>query len=106
MLCARKIGDPVTIQLDHFADASEKGYGAIAYLRFVNSDQRCHCSFVVRNSRPAPIRFVSIPRLGLCAAVVSMKRDRMIDAEIDLPIQETIYWTDSMSELKYNIYTE
>jgi hypothetical protein len=52
-------------------------------------------------SRLASIKFVSIPRLELCAAVVSVKLDRMIHAEIDLPIQETIYWTDSTSVLKY-----
>ena len=96
-----EFGDPVCIQLHHFADASEIGFGSSAYLRFINAKGDIYCSFVMGKSRLAPLKFVSIPRLELSAAVVAVKLDRMIHAEIDLPIHETIYWTDSTSVLKY-----
>jgi len=58
---------PGSIQLHIFADA---GYGAVAYLR---SKDGVETSFVMAKSRVAPLRFLTIPRLELCAAVMAVK---------------------------------
>lgn len=44
---------------------------------------------------------VTIPRLELTAATVAVRVDNMIKKELDMPIDKTIFWTDSMSVLKY-----
>ena len=48
----------------------------------------------------APLREISIPRLELTAAVVSVKLRAIIREEIDLPVQRVYFWTDSTSVLK------
>ncbi|XP_068713019.1 uncharacterized protein [Montipora foliosa] len=49
----------------------------------------------------APVKFTSIPRLELQAAVLATRLNRMLREEIDLCIQDTKYWTDSEIVLHY-----
>ena len=90
-----------SIQLHHFCDASEIGYGTVSYLRLENDDGDKHCAFVMSKSRVAPMKQVTIPRLELTAATVAVRVNNMIMKELDMPIDKTFYWTDSMSVLKY-----
>ncbi len=46
----------VSTQLHTFADASQRGYGAVTYLRFEDSKGNIHCSFVIAKSRVAPLK--------------------------------------------------
>jgi len=88
-------------QLHYFSDASQLAYGAVSYLRMVNAQGDVHCSFVMGKSRLAPLKPVTIPRMELSAAVLSTRLDRIIRDEIELPIQEAVYWTDSTCVLRY-----
>ena len=87
-------------QLHLFSDASRQGYSAAAYFRVKDVDGRVHCSFIMGKARLAPIREISIPRLELTAAVISVKLSRMIRDELDLTVNKVVYWTDSTSVLK------
>ena len=78
------------VQLHHFSDASQYAYGAASYLRLVDADGNVHCSLVIGKSRLAPLKAITIPRLELSAAVVSVKLDSMIRRELDLPIGEEL----------------
>ena len=51
--------------------------------------------------RNAPVKFTSIPRLELQAAVLSTRINKTLREELDLNIQSTIYWTDSEIVLHY-----
>ena len=55
-------GDVVSRQLHTFSDASQRGYGAVAYLRVVNSSGDVYCSFLIGKSRQTPKKLVTIPR--------------------------------------------
>ena len=94
-------GAVVNVQLHHFSDASEYGYRAASYLRIVNHKGVTHCSFVLGKSRVTPLKVVSIPRLELAAAVVAVKLNCLIRSELEYPIHDTIYWTDSTVVLQY-----
>lgn len=87
-------------QLHLFSDASRQGYAAVGYLRLKDASNQIHCAFVMGKARLAPIREISIPRLELTAAVISVKLSKMIREELDVSIQRVYYWTDSMSVLK------
>ena len=94
-------GEPISNQLHHFSDASESGYGAVSYLRQENSKGDIHCSFLMSNSRITPLKHVTIPRLELSAATVSVRLDKMLRTELTIPIESSVFWTDSTSVLKY-----
>lgn len=63
----------VDCNFHHFSDASEYGYGQVSYLRLVDENGRIHCSFIIGKSRVAPLKYVTIPRLELTTAVLSVK---------------------------------
>ena len=58
--------------LHHFSDASE-GYRQSTYLRLVNVSGKIHCCLLMGKSRVTPKKYVTIPRLELVAAVLSVK---------------------------------
>lgn len=89
------------MQLHIFSDASEIGYGASSYLGVKYPDGTIHCSFVMGKVRNAPVKFTSIPRLELQAAVLSTRINKTLREELDLNIQSTTYWTDSEIVLHY-----
>ena len=88
-------------QLHHFADASQDGYGAVSYLRQVNDTGAIHCSLVMSKSRVAPLKKITISRMELTAATVAVRINHMIHQTLDVPIDETFFWTDSTSKLDY-----
>ena len=88
-------------QLHNFSDASTEGYGAVSYLRFVDVNDKIHCSLVMGKSRVAPMKPMTIPRLELTAATVAVKQHCQIREELDLKIDATIFWTDSTCVLQY-----
>ena len=61
-----------------------------------------HCSFMFAKSRLAALKCVSIPCLELSTATISVRHDRMLKREIEMPISaQSVFWTDSMSMLNY-----
>ncbi|XP_063068882.1 uncharacterized protein LOC134460379 [Engraulis encrasicolus] len=94
-------GDVVQAQLHHFSDASESGYGAVSYLRMQNTQNDVHVAFLMGKARVTPLKTVTIPRLELTAAVLAVRVDLMLKAELRIPLQESVFWTDSTSVLKY-----
>ena len=71
----------------------------------MNDKNEIHLAFVVGRARVEPIREISIPRLELTAAMVSVQLSKMIMEKLDIPVNSTSYWTDFTSVLKY-IYNE
>lgn len=51
----------------HICDASEKAYGAVAYMSFEDDKGRIQVAFVMARSSVAPKKQLSISRLELCA---------------------------------------
>ena len=89
------------LQRHHFSDASQQGYGAASNLRSMDDKGIIHCSFVMGKARTAPLKSITIPRLELSAAVLASRLDKIIRREIDLPIHESMFWTDSTCVMNY-----
>ncbi|XP_062535271.1 uncharacterized protein LOC134204461 [Armigeres subalbatus] len=86
------------VQLHVFVDASEKGYAAVAYLRF-EEDRSVECAFVMAKTRVAPLKYVSIPRLELQGAVIGTRLAKSIGETHRVPVQKRFFWTDSRDVL-------
>ena len=93
-------GEVKEVELHLFSDASRQGYAAVAYLRLKDVTNQVHCAFVMGKARLAPIREISIPRLELTAAVISVRLSKIIREEWDMTIDRVYYWTDSTSVLR------
>ena len=72
----------VSSNLHHFSDASENGYGQVVYMRLVNAIGKIHCSLVIAKSRVPSVKYTSIPRLELAAAVLSKRMSVIIRKEL------------------------
>ena len=71
----------ISMQIHRFADASTYGYGACSYLRLVDHCGSICLSFFMGKSRLAPVKFVSISRLNLTAAVLAARLDKATKRE-------------------------
>lgn len=98
---SRSDHEGATLQLHHFCDASEVGYGNATYLRITYSDGTVECAFVIGKSRNAPIKTVSIPRLELQRALLAARVDLAVRKELSFEFQRVFFWTDSMIALNY-----
>ncbi|XP_042228804.1 uncharacterized protein LOC121870898 [Homarus americanus] len=96
--CAKEI---ISAQLHTFCNASQAAYGAVTYLRLVDSGGSIQCSFVYGWAKLAPLKQLTIPRLELCAAVLAVNADRTIRREMTMTIHESYFWMDSMLVLQY-----
>ena len=60
-----------------------------------------HCNFIMGKARVTPKKFVSIPRLELVAATLSVKMTKFLRKKLNIDcLQETI-WSDSKVVLGY-----
>ena len=87
--------------LHHFADASQFAFGAVSYLRMVDSTDNAYCSFLMGKSRLAYIKSMTVPRLELSAAVLAIQLDETLKSELEIPLHQSVFWTDSTTVLQY-----
>lgn len=52
-------------------------------------------------SRLTLLKQITIPRLEPSAATISIHVDLMLERELDLPIEKTMFWTESTSVIRY-----
>ncbi|XP_053691178.1 uncharacterized protein LOC128739706 [Sabethes cyaneus] len=86
------------VELHTFVDASENGYAVVAYFRF-EYEGRVQCMLIGSKTRVAPIKFVSIPRLELQAAVVGSRFARSVAENHSIQIARRYFWTDARDVL-------
>ena len=88
--------------LHHFSDASQNGYGQVSYLRLVDEKGSIHCCLVMGKSRVTPTKFVSITRIELTAAALSVKVSILLRKELTIhPIINKYFYTDSQVVVGY-----
>ena len=73
----------------------------MAYLRVVDVEGNISCSFVMSKNRVAPLKVISLPRLELQAAVMSVRLKEKLSVEMSYPVHEIRFWSDSEIVLQY-----
>ena len=71
-------------ELHHFSDACEKGYGQCSYLRMIDVNGQVFTTLIMAKSRVSPMKTVTIPRLELTAALVSVKVSNFLRKELKI----------------------
>ncbi|CAB3978894.1 PREDICTED: uncharacterized protein LOC107357656 [Paramuricea clavata] len=97
----KNFGAVVRNEIHAFSDASKEAVGVAAYLKQLSQKGEVSVSLVFGQAKVAPIRPTSIPRLELCAAVLSTKAVKKIQTELDLKIDDVKFYTDSKVVLGY-----
>ena len=101
LLQLENFGEPVRAEIHSFSDASDSGIGQISYLRMVNHRGEVRVSFLLAKSRVALLKPISIPRLELTAAVISVNVATMLKSELDNETIQCYYYTDSEVVIGY-----
>ena len=99
--CLENFGDVVSCTLHHFSEACESEYGQSSYIRLLNESGQVHCPLLIRKSRVTPLKFVPFPKLELIAPTLSVKISKMLKNELDIHVDDEIFWTDSKVALGY-----
>uniref|UniRef100_A0A182NDP7 Uncharacterized protein n=1 Tax=Anopheles dirus TaxID=7168 RepID=A0A182NDP7_9DIPT len=82
------------LQLHIFVDAGADGFAAVAYFRY-EQDGIIEVALVGGKTRVAPIKYTSVPRLELQAAVLGTRLAHAIKTAHRQQIHSTRFWTDS-----------
>jgi hypothetical protein len=77
------------------------GFGAVSYIRFVYTDGMADVRLLISKSRIAPLKFMTIPRLELNAAVLAARLAVQVRQEHDNVFESTTYWSDSTTVLSW-----
>ena len=97
----KDFGNITNCTLQHFSDASQTGYGQCSYIKLVNDRAQIHCCLLIGKSRVTPLNFISIPSVKLTAAALSVKISKMLREELDVHVDDEIFWTDGQVVLGY-----
>ncbi|GBM17057.1 hypothetical protein AVEN_133323-1 [Araneus ventricosus] len=83
-----------------FADASERVYGAVVYLKSSAGERNCVRLLCIK-SRVAPLKSISVPKLELCAALLLAQLVKRVLYAIKLEINDIYLWSDSTIALAW-----
>ena len=99
--CVRESKEKIetNISIHSYSDASEMAYGAVVYLVVQYQNGDVSSKLVVAKTKVAPLATVSIPRLELMAAILSLHLANTVAEVYKIDQMDINYWTDSMNVL-------
>ncbi|XP_075738883.1 uncharacterized protein LOC142784399 [Rhipicephalus microplus] len=79
-------------ELHIISDASGSAYGAVAYLRTVDSSGTVHTILLMAKTRVAPLKTITLARLELFSALLAAHLYAYIIKNCNLGIGEVTFW--------------
>lgn len=89
----------LNFELHGFSDASEYAFSAVIYARTKTKDDTYETRIITAKTKVAPIKYVSIPRLELCAALLLTRLSKTVIQSLQCPSVNLFTWTDSANVL-------
>ncbi|KAL7745575.1 hypothetical protein ACLKA6_009799 [Drosophila palustris] len=92
------------VEIHIFNDASAKAYSSAAYIRccYRTDDQwQYDVALVASKAKVSPIKHITIPKLETMAAVLGCRLAEMVQAELQIKLDERYFWTDSRTVLAW-----
>ncbi|XP_076301510.1 uncharacterized protein LOC143219381 [Lasioglossum baleicum] len=86
---------PTQREMHGFADASERAYAAVLYLRTKEEDEQWKVTLITAKSKVAPLKQVSLPRLELCAAHLLARLAQKTATTLEFTNTTMHLWSDS-----------
>ena len=83
------------VELHGFADASERAFAAVLYIRVVGHDDNAQTYLITLKTKVAPLQRVTLPRLELCAAALLIRLVTDTKGTLELDGVPTHLWSDS-----------
>ncbi|XP_029178110.1 uncharacterized protein LOC114945917 [Nylanderia fulva] len=93
--------DNLVIEVHGFADASNRAFAAVVYLRVLHSLTDYEIILIAAKTKVAPVKTVSIPRLELNAIVLLNRLVKWILNSLNLNDAPIYCWTDSTIALAW-----
>lgn len=82
-------------EIHAFGDASEKAYGCVVYIRTLDSNDKYVVRLLCSKSKIAPLKTQTIPRLELCASLLTAELVSKVLKIFENLVTNIFYWTDS-----------
>ncbi|XP_025761326.1 uncharacterized protein LOC112846194 [Oreochromis niloticus] len=72
----------------------------VSYLK-LEKNNIMHVALILGKARVAPLKQTTIPRLELTAAFLAVRVNMLLQKELQVRLEKSIFWTDSTTVLKY-----
>ena len=96
-----QFGLVIRSEIHAFSDASQLGIGTAVYLKLINDRNDVNVTLLFGQAKVAPAHVTTIPRLELCAAVLSSQAVKNLLKELNMKTDEVNFYTDSKFVLGY-----
>ncbi|GFS78146.1 uncharacterized protein TNCV_1107581 [Trichonephila clavipes] len=82
------------LQLHIFCDASPREFGAVAYFRYITTNNNIYTRFITAKSRVSPLEKLTLQRLELLGAVLASRILRYLTSKFKFPVSKCFLWSD------------
>ena len=99
--CSKDAPSVTKMEFHSFSNASEKAYSAAVYARYEYLDGSISSRLVAAKTSLAPLKTISIPRLELMSAVISLRLSKQVCKVLEIQLREVNFWMNPHMTVGY-----